>query len=233
MTVIDQLRHAATLDERVTELEAAVVHARDVLTGDLDGQELFDRLQACTDELAAYLVELDDEPSGSKNPPADEATKPEPKPARKRAAKSTTKKAARRSVSPAPAAGQVDTKWCPDCERRLPAAEFGRHARTKDGLQPRCRTCAGRRSKAGRDAARLTKAPQNVAPVDSHGDATVTPITAAADDLVAVCPVHSVVARQPRNEVTVPDDAWLFTARSNHRLNDRCERELALQGRAA
>lgn len=38
------------------------------------------------------------------------------------------------------------TKVCPRCGRELPISDFGRHARTKDGLQPICREC---RSKAG------------------------------------------------------------------------------------
>lgn len=37
------------------------------------------------------------------------------------------------------------TKVCSRCGRELPISDFGRHARTKDGLQPMCREC---RSKA-------------------------------------------------------------------------------------
>ena len=37
------------------------------------------------------------------------------------------------------------TKVCNRCGRELPTSDFGRHARTKDGLQPICKEC---RSKA-------------------------------------------------------------------------------------
>lgn len=33
------------------------------------------------------------------------------------------------------------TKVCPRCQRELPYDAFGKHARTKDGLQPYCRQC--------------------------------------------------------------------------------------------
>lgn len=47
-----------------------------------------------------------------------------------------------------PAAPQ--TKVCRACGRELPLDAFGKHARTKDGLQPRCRECSGRALKDGR-----------------------------------------------------------------------------------
>lgn len=42
------------------------------------------------------------------------------------------------------------TKVCRACGRELPLDAFGKHARTKDGLQPRCRECSGRALKDGR-----------------------------------------------------------------------------------
>lgn len=33
------------------------------------------------------------------------------------------------------------TKICPRCEKELPVEEFGKHSRTRDGLQPYCRQC--------------------------------------------------------------------------------------------
>ena len=35
----------------------------------------------------------------------------------------------------------VESKWCPDCERDLPASEFHRNCRTRSGLQTYCRSC--------------------------------------------------------------------------------------------
>lgn len=40
------------------------------------------------------------------------------------------------------------TKVCKRCGRKLPAEAFGRHARTKDGLQPVCRECRSKQQKA-------------------------------------------------------------------------------------
>lgn len=44
------------------------------------------------------------------------------------------------------------TKTCPRCGRELPADAFGRHARTRDGLQPYCKDCrsAARQGKSSR-----------------------------------------------------------------------------------
>ena len=36
---------------------------------------------------------------------------------------------------------QTLTKVCPRCGKELPREAFGRHARTRDGLQPYCRAC--------------------------------------------------------------------------------------------
>lgn len=35
----------------------------------------------------------------------------------------------------------VQTKVCKKCGRELPVDQFGKHARTKDGLQPLCKDC--------------------------------------------------------------------------------------------
>jgi DNA-directed RNA polymerase subunit RPC12/RpoP len=51
-------------------------------------------------------------------------------------------------IASIPAAPQ--TKVCCACGRELPLDAFGKHARTKDGLQPRCRECSGRALKDGR-----------------------------------------------------------------------------------
>ena len=51
-------------------------------------------------------------------------------------------------IASIPAAPQ--TKVCRACGRELPLDAFGKHARTKDGLQPRCRECSGRALKNGR-----------------------------------------------------------------------------------
>lgn len=40
------------------------------------------------------------------------------------------------------------TKVCSKCGRELPVEQFGRHARTKDGLQPNCRECRSKSRKA-------------------------------------------------------------------------------------
>lgn len=50
--------------------------------------------------------------------------------------------------TPAPAV----TKRCPRCGRELPADAFGKHARTRDGLQPYCKDCRSEtcKGKAGR-----------------------------------------------------------------------------------
>lgn len=41
------------------------------------------------------------------------------------------------------------TKVCKECGRELPVEMFGRHARTKDGLQPLCKECRSRKTKIG------------------------------------------------------------------------------------
>ena len=41
-------------------------------------------------------------------------------------------------------------KFCPDCRQDLPAAEFTRNGRSRDGLAFYCRTCANIRSEASR-----------------------------------------------------------------------------------
>lgn len=47
---------------------------------------------------------------------------------------------------------QTLTKLCPRCGKELPREAFGRHARTRDGLQPYCRACRseGRKEKSSR-----------------------------------------------------------------------------------
>lgn len=50
----------------------------------------------------------------------------------------------------------TSTKKCPRCGRELPLDNFGKHARTKDGLQPYCKECrsqarAGKTSRPGRE----------------------------------------------------------------------------------
>lgn len=40
------------------------------------------------------------------------------------------------------------TKVCKECGRELPVEEFGRHPRTKDGLQPLCKDCRSKKVKA-------------------------------------------------------------------------------------
>ena len=35
----------------------------------------------------------------------------------------------------------ITTKTCPRCGRELPCETFGKHARTRDGLQPYCKEC--------------------------------------------------------------------------------------------
>lgn len=57
---------------------------------------------------------------------------------------------------------QVKTKVCKRCGRELPLHEFGRHARTADGLQVYCRECSKqammrtRRAKVEKDKKRAT-----------------------------------------------------------------------------
>lgn len=57
---------------------------------------------------------------------------------------------------------QVKTKVCKRCGRKLPLHEFGRHARTADGLQVYCRDCCKeamkktRRGKVEKDKERAT-----------------------------------------------------------------------------
>ena len=57
---------------------------------------------------------------------------------------------------------QVKTKVCKRCGRELPLHEFGRHARTADGLQVYCRECSKqammrtRRAKVEKDKERAT-----------------------------------------------------------------------------
>lgn len=53
------------------------------------------------------------------------------------------------------------TKVCKCCGRELPVSEFGKHARTKDGLQPTCRECKAKAMK-GRKLRRLGKVVQVV-----------------------------------------------------------------------
>lgn len=43
---------------------------------------------------------------------------------------------------------EIKTKVCPECGRELPVTEFGKHVRTKDGLQPLCRECSSKKAKA-------------------------------------------------------------------------------------
>lgn len=45
------------------------------------------------------------------------------------------------------------TKVCKRCGRELPVTEFGKHCKTKDGLQPYCREC----SKASVTEARMKR----------------------------------------------------------------------------
>ena len=45
---------------------------------------------------------------------------------------------------------QPKTKVCKRCGRELPIHEFGRHARTKDGLQTYCRQCTSDAMKKAR-----------------------------------------------------------------------------------
>lgn len=40
------------------------------------------------------------------------------------------------------------TKVCNCCGRELPVDQFGKHAKTKDGLQPICKECRSKKSKA-------------------------------------------------------------------------------------
>lgn len=40
------------------------------------------------------------------------------------------------------------TKVCKRCGRELPVDQFGKHAKTKDGLQPICKECRSKKSKA-------------------------------------------------------------------------------------
>ena len=42
------------------------------------------------------------------------------------------------------------TKVCNCCGRELPVDQFGKHAKTKDGLQPICKECRSKKSKAAR-----------------------------------------------------------------------------------
>lgn len=64
-----------------------------------------------------------------------------------------------------PASGAF-TKRCPRCGRELPADAFGRHARTRDGLQPYCKDCRsearmGKTRRPGRETAtKYTKTAQ-------------------------------------------------------------------------
>ena len=57
---------------------------------------------------------------------------------------------------------QVKTKVCKRCGKELPLHEFGRHARTADGLQVYCRECSKqammrtRRAKVEKDKERAT-----------------------------------------------------------------------------
>ena len=57
---------------------------------------------------------------------------------------------------------QVKTKVCKRCGKELPLNEFGRHARTADGLQVYCRECSKqammrtRRAKVEKDKERAT-----------------------------------------------------------------------------
>ena len=36
----------------------------------------------------------------------------------------------------------MSSKYCPRCEATKPASEFHKHSKTKDGLQPKCKSCA-------------------------------------------------------------------------------------------
>lgn len=42
----------------------------------------------------------------------------------------------------------TQTKVCNCCGRELPVDQFGKHAKTKDGLQPICKECRSKKSKA-------------------------------------------------------------------------------------
>lgn len=44
---------------------------------------------------------------------------------------------------------KAQTKVCKECGRELPVEMFGRHAKTKDGLQPLCKDCRSRKTKIG------------------------------------------------------------------------------------
>lgn len=66
-----------------------------------------------------------------------------------------------------PLAPQAQTKTCTKCGRDLPKEAFGKHARTRDGLQPYCKKCRsearkGKTSRPGREmATKYTKTAQD------------------------------------------------------------------------
>lgn len=45
--------------------------------------------------------------------------------------------------------GSFETKRCSGCKRTLPASEFNKHSKRKDGLQNYCRECAKEASRKG------------------------------------------------------------------------------------
>ena len=60
-------------------------------------------------------------------------------------AKVNSRQKERREAAKAERADELTTttKVCPKCGRELPKEAFGRHAKTRDGLQPMCRECKG------------------------------------------------------------------------------------------
>lgn len=176
MSVVERLKAAESSALRLPALTGYAQQLVDVLTGDLDGDELYEALDKATSDLAGFLTELDDQPV--KKP----STKPRP---------------AGAVTSPA-------SKRCPGCDATKPADQFGRHAKTKDGLQPRCRECKGKAQR---------KAPK--------ASVTSLPVKGTA----AVCPVHgtlTVAVLGKGRDVGM----WLAVQQSGHHHSTRCDRPL-------
>lgn len=68
-----------------------------------------------------------------------------------------------------PVASNTNTKTCNKCGRELPLEAFGRHARTKDGLQPTCKECINAQMQAARAARHYDKPEPTPAPVLAEG----------------------------------------------------------------